>query len=119
MLRKLESRVRARYHIAIAEVGAQDNWQRLVIGFAIVGSDRVSVERTSADVARFIERLGLAKLVRDDHELLAYGSEPMGDNGLSLRDLSGPADADDPDGDGQNFADAEWIPASWKTEGGL
>lgn len=124
VFRKLRERVRSRYHLTIAEVGAQDNWQRLVIGFAVVGSDRVSVERTSADIAHFVERTGLAKLIRDDHELLAYGAEPIGDSEFSFgpddhRD--GDTGEDGPDenhdqGHGQSFADAEWIPASWKSE---
>lgn len=113
VFRKLRERVRARYHLTIAEVGAQDNWQRIVVGFAVVGSDRVSVERTSADIAHFIEHTGLAKLVGDDHELLAYGAGPIGDSefGGPLADLLGP----DGDSDGASFADAEWIPESWKT----
>ena len=97
--------MRARYHIAIAEVGAQNTWQRIVVGFAIVGSDRIAVERTAADVARFIESTGLARLVRDDHELIAYGAEAFGEGDLDISDE-----------DGQNYADAPWIPESWKSD---
>ena len=111
VFRKLRDRVRSRYHLTVAEVVAQDNWQRIVIGFAVVGSDRISVERTSADIARFIERTGLAKLVGDDHELLAYGAGPIGDDefGLAPGDELGEPD------EGESFADAEWIPDSWKS----
>ena len=114
LIRKLEGRVRARYHIAIAEVGAQDVWQRLIIGFAIVGSDRVAVERISADVVRFIESTGLARLERDDHELIAYGADAFGDDDLALRDLGLTEDAD-ATGE-RSFADEPWIPDSWKSE---
>ena len=77
----------------------------------MVGSDRISVERTSADIAHFIERTGLAKLVGDDHELLAYGAGPIGDSEFDLA----PGDAIDEPEVGENFADAEWLPESWKS----
>ena len=97
VLRKLESRVRARYHLPIAEVAQQDIWQRIVIGFAVVGSDRVSVERTSADIAGFIESTGLAEMVHDEHETVAYGDGPVGDQA-------------------QPDTDSSWIPDSWTSE---
>ena len=114
VLRKLVARVRSQYHVPLAEVGAQNTWQRIVIGFAVVGSDRVSVERTSTDIARFIERTGLAEMVGDQLELLAYGDGPMGEDASpGLANSSNRADIDHENG---AWADESWIPESWKSE---
>lgn len=105
LLRKLDSRVRARFRIPLAEVGAQDDCQSAILGFAVVGASRTSVERTSAAIARFIEGLGLAELVYDEHETTIYGDGPMDDDGLVDIDL----ESDDP-------LAAEWVPETWKLE---
>lgn len=119
-MRKLESRVRSRYHVPLSEVDEQDTWQRIVLGFAIVSADRISVERTSADISSFIEGTGLAELVRDEHELLAYGDGPFGDDGAiglaAVQAAQEPVLSGEHAGDNRRFADEAWIPDAWKSE---
>lgn len=105
VLRKLDAQVRARFHLPLAEVGDQDIWQSIVVGYAVVGSDHRAVERQSAGIAAFIERLGLADLVRDEHEILAYGDGPVGREAQA-------ADRDPSAG----FED--WFPEAWAEAAG-
>jgi uncharacterized protein YlxP (DUF503 family) len=110
VLRKLEARVRSRFHVAISEVGSHDEWQRVVLGYAVVSGDRVIAERTAAEIADSIESAGVAELIRDDHESIHYGGDAFGDDALAMMD----PDAQRPNGTG--FADESWIPESWKSE---
>lgn len=54
-LRSLLARVINQFHVAAAEVGAQDTWQRTVIGIAYVSSDARHADEVLAKVVRFIE----------------------------------------------------------------
>jgi uncharacterized protein YlxP (DUF503 family) len=54
-LRSLLARVINQFHVAAAEVGAQDTWQRAVIGIAYVSSDARHADEVLAKVVRFIE----------------------------------------------------------------
>jgi uncharacterized protein YlxP (DUF503 family) len=105
VIRKIKDRTRARFHLALSEVGAQDTWQRVVLGFAQVGSDRAVVENGLGDVVRFIEAMGLASVAEDEREILSYGDAPLSGSGFR--------DQEEPEG-----MDADWIPESWKTEAG-
>ncbi len=54
VLRSVLDRVRARYHVSIAEVGEQDVWQRASIGFAIVTNERAHANSLADQVTRTI-----------------------------------------------------------------
>ncbi len=54
-LRSLLARVINQFHVAAAEVGAQDTWQSAVIGIAYVSSDARHADEVLAKVVRFIE----------------------------------------------------------------
>jgi uncharacterized protein YlxP (DUF503 family) len=54
-LRSLLARVINQFHVAAAEVGAQDNWQRAVLGIAYVTSDSRHADEVLAKVVSFIE----------------------------------------------------------------
>jgi uncharacterized protein YlxP (DUF503 family) len=101
VIRKIKDRTRARFHLALSEVGAQDTWQRVVLGFALVGSDRAVVENGLGDVVGFIEAMGLASVAEDEREVLSYGDAPLSGSGFR--------DEGEPEG-----MDADWIPESWK-----
>lgn len=97
MVRKLKDRVRSRFRVPLSEVGGQDTWQRVVVGFAVVGSDRPGVESRVNEIADFIDRAGVAEMVHVEREVLTYGAGPLGE-------AQGPGDDD-------------WIPDSWKEDG--
>lgn len=100
MIRKIKDRTRQRFHLNLGEVGAQDTWQRVILGFALVSSDRSVVENGLGDVVASIEAMGLASVAGDEREILTYGDAP----------LSGNAFGDE----GEADMDADWIPESWK-----
>lgn len=96
MVRRLKDRIKQKYSVVLAEVGGQDTWQRAVIGFAVVGSQRSYVEATLGKIAATIERMGEAEVAGVEREVIAYGDGPM----------IGPDDDD------------SWIPDAWLDEAG-
>lgn len=136
MIRKIKDRTRARFHLNLSEVAAQNTWQRVVLGFALVGSDRSVVENGLADVVSSIEAMGLASLAEVQRELLTYGDAPLaetlpGSGGSFASSFSGPGEpgrspepdlandltndvAGEPGAAEETDWDADWIPDSWK-----
>jgi uncharacterized protein len=107
VIRKIKDRTRARFHLGLSEVGAQDTWQRVVLGFALVSSDRSVVENGLGDVIGFIEAMGLASLAGAEREILTYGDAPL--SGTAFGGAGEPHEMDRDAG-----VDADWIPESWK-----
>jgi hypothetical protein len=60
--RSLNDRVRARFNVAVAEVGSNDLWQRLELGFAVCGNETAHVQRQLDEIGRFVERQALAEV---------------------------------------------------------
>lgn len=86
VLRSVLDRVRAHYHVSIAEVGEQDVWQRASVGFAIVTNDRAHANSLADQVTRTIG--GARDCLIQDRALEIVS---MGD---SIRDLHPDADPD-------------------------
>lgn len=128
VIRKIKDRTRARFHLSLSEVGAQNTWQRVVLGFALVGSERRVVENGLGDVVSSIEAMGLASLAEVEREFLTYGDAPMAEKvtGRGFAGTSGhagepgepgePGQIDDPEYGSEHGddMDADWIPDSWK-----
>lgn len=66
ILRGFKDRVRTRYHVAVAEVGHQDKWQRAVVGVATLNSQPVIVEELLARVLADARNLQEAELAGQD-----------------------------------------------------
>lgn len=75
VVRKLVDRIQARFKLHIAEVGGQDTWQRVQLGFAVVGSDAQVVESIADEVVRSIQSSVDGQVVSIDSEVLRYGDE--------------------------------------------
>jgi uncharacterized protein YlxP (DUF503 family) len=75
VVRSIKDKVFARHKILVAEVGGQDTWQRVVLGFAVVGSDAVVVAKTCEAVITQIEGLGEGRVVDVQREVEPYGDE--------------------------------------------
>jgi hypothetical protein len=80
LLRSAIDRVKARFNVSIAEVGANDLWQRSVVGVAAVGNEHAFVNETLDKVADFIASMhgGQLLLTGRDLEIVPYGDE-LGD----------------------------------------
>jgi uncharacterized protein YlxP (DUF503 family) len=54
VLRPLTDGLRARFRVAVAEVGEQDRWQRARVGVAVVGGTEHHVRDVMDEVERFV-----------------------------------------------------------------
>jgi len=75
VIRKIKDRIEARLKVRVAEVGGQDTWQRAVLGCAVVGSDRRTIESVRDDVVRGIEAADAGEIVDVARDLLVFGGE--------------------------------------------
>ncbi len=76
VVRSLLRRVANRFEVSVAEVEAQDNWQRAVVGVALVGIAAPIVQRRMDHIIAFIEDQHLAEVVDTEIEVL---SAPLAD----------------------------------------
>ena len=53
-IRPIIDGLRARFHVSVAEVDFQDQWQRAAIGVAVIGSSNSQVRDALASVERFV-----------------------------------------------------------------
>jgi uncharacterized protein YlxP (DUF503 family) len=71
VLRKVVDRIRARFNVAVAEVGDNDLWQKATIGVAAVGNDRSFVNEVLDKVLRSVDTSGAdCHLVSHELEVL-------------------------------------------------
>ena len=70
VLRKVIDRVRARYNVAIAEVGEQDIWQTAVVGVCAVANDHSFVNEVLDKVVRDAGQI--AEIVKREMEIETY-----------------------------------------------
>lgn len=84
VVRKIIDRVKARFDVAIAEVGDNDLWQRAQLAIAALGNDRRFVNEVLDKVRGFVDQLYLAPILDQELELLSYGPDRFGE--LSLKD---------------------------------
>ncbi len=117
MVRKLKDRIGARYRVPISEVSGQNTWQRIGLGFALVGSDRTAVEAKLADIVHFIGQVSGTDPIGDEREILSYGDSPIGDAANEAALLAKvDASSESTPGPGPEPLDESWIPESWKSE---
>jgi uncharacterized protein YlxP (DUF503 family) len=55
VIRSLIAQTRQQFQVAVAEVGAQDQWQRAVIGLACVSTSASHADEVIAKAVRFME----------------------------------------------------------------
>lgn len=70
VVRSLTDRVRARFNAAAAEIGSQDLWQRIELGFSVCGNEPAHVDSQLGSIRRFVERLALAEITDVRLELI-------------------------------------------------
>ena len=57
VVRKIKDRLRARFNVAVAEIGHQDLWQRAVVGVVSISSDQQNLEAVLEAVRRESEKV--------------------------------------------------------------
>jgi uncharacterized protein YlxP (DUF503 family) len=78
VVRKFRDRIRARFDVSIAEVGAQDLLQRAVFGVSVVSSDASVCDSVLEKVARAAELAEDAVLTDRATELVSFGDDLYG-----------------------------------------
>ncbi|MDC0709516.1 DUF503 domain-containing protein [Stigmatella sp. ncwal1] len=75
VLRRVTDRVKARFNVAVAEVGDQDLWQKASIALSVVGNERRHVDEQMEKIIHFVEEMYVAPLISREKELLAFGDK--------------------------------------------
>ena len=75
VLRRIKDRVRNKFNCAIAEVGAEDAWQAVELGFSVVSNDHGFCQAMVQKILAFIENLAIAKITDDEQDFVSYGDE--------------------------------------------
>ena len=76
VLRRVKDRVRQKFNAAVAEVAANDLWQRAVLGLALVGDDRRFVESALEEVIRFVR--GEAEVTNEERDVQTFNDALTG-----------------------------------------
>jgi len=79
VVRRFRDRVRARFDVSIAEVGAQDLLQRAVFGVSVVSGDAKMCDSVLAQVAQAAEVQEDAVLTDRATEIIPVGDELFGE----------------------------------------
>lgn len=69
VLKSLKDQIHGRFNVAIAELDANEKWQRASLGVTTVGSDRRSVDGCLQQVVEWIRRNRFIELIRVEQEL--------------------------------------------------
>src|SRR5580692_3928055 len=85
VVRRFRDRVRARFEVSIAEVGAQDLLQRAVFGVSVVSSDSQVCDSVLAQVARAAGVQEDAVLTDYATEVIAIGDDMFGGASVATR----------------------------------
>ena len=76
---KFRDRIRSRFDVSVAEVGAQDLLQRAVFGVSVVSSDAAVCDSVLEQVAHVAETQEDAVLTDRATEVVSFGDELYGD----------------------------------------
>ena len=70
VVKSMIAQMRNHFNASVAEVGANDIYERAEIGFSLVGSDGQVINAKLDKMINFTEDLGLAELVESDFEII-------------------------------------------------
>jgi uncharacterized protein YlxP (DUF503 family) len=62
VLKRIQARVAQQFNVSVTECGDQDLWQSALLGFAVAGTSRPTIEATLRNVVDFVDNLGLAEV---------------------------------------------------------
>ena len=73
--KRIVERTRQKFNVSVMEVERTNLWQRVTVGFSVVGSGRDIVERMVENIHIFIESLYIGKVIDTSTEILVIGNE--------------------------------------------
>lgn len=70
VVKSIIQQVRNRFNVSVAEVGANDVYQRAEIGFALAGNDPQVLNAKIDKIFNMVDALGLAEIVDSEMEII-------------------------------------------------
>ncbi len=70
VLHSLKDRLREKFNLSVAEVDAQDLWQKAVLGMACVANEGAHVNRVLEQALNLIRSMPAVEIIRTHMELL-------------------------------------------------
>ena len=70
IVKSIISQLRNNFNVSVAEVGSNDIYQRAVIGFALVGNNRMVVNSKIDKIFNLADELGLAEIIDSEMEII-------------------------------------------------
>ncbi len=70
IVKSMVDKVRHRFNVSIAEIGSNDNWQKIELGISFVGNDKRHIDSSLAKVLSYLDSLYLAQLMNSKMEII-------------------------------------------------
>ncbi len=70
VVKSMVDKVKARFNVSIAEVGANDKWQKIELGISAVGNDRRHIDSSLNHILNFLDSLCLAEMVNTEMDII-------------------------------------------------
>lgn len=70
VVKSVISQLRNHFNISVAEVGANDIYQRAEIGFALVGNDHRVINTKIDKIFNMADELGIAQVINTEMEII-------------------------------------------------
>ena len=70
VVKSIINQMRNHFNASVAEVGSNDIHQRAVIGFALVGNNRMIINSKVDKVVNMVDDLGLAEIIDTEMEII-------------------------------------------------
>jgi len=70
VVRSMVDKVKSKFNASVAEVGANDKWQKIELGVSTVGNDRRHVDSSLNHILDFLESLCLAQIVNTEMDII-------------------------------------------------
>ena len=72
VVKSVIQRIRNNFNASVAEVGANDIYQRAEIGIAMAGNDSQVINSKLDKVFNMVEDLGLAEVIDSEYDIITY-----------------------------------------------
>ncbi len=70
IVKSIIARLQNNFNASVAEVGSNDLYDESLIGFAVVGNDRILTNSKIDKVFNFADELGLAEIINTEMEII-------------------------------------------------
>ncbi len=63
VLASIKKRIRNKFNVSVAEIDANDKWQKITLGIAVVSNERKFIDQVMSEVFKLIENDGRTEIV--------------------------------------------------------